>query len=94
MTQTMEKTTLRPLGARVVAVRLEAEETLKGGIILPDSAKKKQETVRIVAVAKDEENLKVGDHVLIDKYAGQEVEVDGTEYVIVKTEDVIAAIEE
>ena len=47
---TVVKTTLKPIGNRVVAKRLDAEETLKGGIILPDSAKKKQETAKVIAV--------------------------------------------
>ena len=50
MTQTVKKLSIKPLGNRVVAQRLEQEETLKGGIILPDSAKKKQETAKVVAV--------------------------------------------
>ena len=50
MTQTQKKLSIKPLGNRVVAQRLEQEETLKGGIILPDSAKKKQETAKVVAV--------------------------------------------
>ena len=48
--QTAKKITLKPLGNRVLAQRLEKEETLKGGIILPDSAKKKQETAKVVAI--------------------------------------------
>jgi len=98
--QTEKRLALRPLENRVVAQRLE-EETLKGGIILPDSAKKKQESARIVAVGPgkttDEGKLipmpvAVGDVVLMDKYAGQEVTLDGEDYVIVKAEDIIAIV--
>ena len=102
MTQQAEKkTTLRPLGNRVVAQRLEQEETLKGGIILPDSAKKKQETAKVIAVGpgqtmKDGKILPVpvsiGDTILMDKYAAQEVTIDDQEYVIVKADDIIAIV--
>lgn len=97
------KTTLKPLGNRVLAERLEAEETLKGGIILPDTAKKKQETARVVALGEGKRledgtilpvPVKVGDLILMDKYSGQEVTVDDEEYLIVKADDIIAIIEE
>lgn len=103
MTKTEQKTKLKPLGNRVLAQRLEAEETLKGGIILPDTAKKKQETARVVAVGEGSKNkdgqltpppVKVGDTILMDKYAGQEVTLDESEYVIVRADDIIAVIEE
>lgn len=104
MTQaSTKKITLKPLGSRVLVQRLEPEETMKGGIILPDSAKKKQESARVIAVGtgkklEDGKELpmpvKVGDVVLMDKYSGQEVTVDDEEYIIVKSEDIIAIIEE
>jgi chaperonin GroES len=97
------KITLKPLGNRVLAQRLEAEETLKGGIILPDSAKKKQETAKVVAVGPGKKlddgkvlpvPVKVGDVILMDKYSGQEVTLDDEEYLIIKADDIIAIIEE
>ncbi len=101
--QTVKKITLKPLGNRVLAQRLEAQETMKGGIILPDSAKKKQETARIVAVGAGKRlddgkvlptPVKVGDVILMDKYAGQEVTLNDEEYMILKADDIIAIIEE
>lgn len=101
--QAVKKMTLKPLGNRVLAQRLEAEETMKGGIILPDSAKKKQETAKVVAVGDGKKlddgtvlavPVKVGDLILMDKYSGQEVTLDDEEYVIVKADDIIAIIEE
>lgn len=101
--QTAKKITLKPLGNRVLAQRQEAEETVKGGIILPDSAKKKQETARVVAVGPGKKlddgklipsSVKVGDIILMDKYSGQEVTIDEQEYIIVKSDDIIAIIEE
>lgn len=102
MAQTTTKTHLKPLGNRVLLRRLEAEETLKGGIILPDSAKKKQEQAEVIAIGpgkKDKDGklvpmpVKVGDVVLMDKYSGQEVTIDDEEFVIVKTDDLIAIVQ-
>jgi chaperonin GroES len=102
MTQeTQKKLSLRPLGNRVVAKRLEQEETLKGGIILPDSAKKKQESAKVVAVGPGETTkegklipvpVSVGDTILMDKYGAQEVTIDDEDYVIVKADDIIAIL--
>lgn len=101
--QTVKKTTLKPLGNRVLVQRLEAQDTMKGGIILPDSAKKKQETAKIVAIGSgkrlDDGKLlpipvKVGDVILMDKYSGQEVTIDDEEFMILKADDIIATIEE
>ncbi len=93
---------LKPVGYRIVAKRIEEESTLKGGIILPDSAKKKQETVEVVAVGSSKrlENgtelpipVEVGQTILVDKYAGQEVTIDDEEYVVVRADDIVAIIE-
>jgi chaperonin GroES len=101
--QAVKKITLKPLGNRVLVQRLEAQETMKGGIILPDSAKKKQETAKVVAVGSgkllDDGKIlpvavNVGDVILMDKYSGQEVTVDDEEYMILKADDIIAIIEE
>jgi len=101
--QTEKKIKLQPIGHRVIAERLEPQETLKGGIILPDSAKKKQETLKVVAVGKGKISkegqlipcpVKEGDIILMDKYAGQEVTLDNEEYVILNGDDIIAIIEE
>lgn len=104
MTQQAEKKiTLKPLGNRVLAQRLEQEETLKGGIILPDTAKKKQESAKVVAVGEGKRlddgkilpvPVKAGDTILMDKYSAQEVTIQDVEYVILKADDIIAIIEE
>ncbi len=102
-TQTEKKVILQPLGNRVLAKRLEPEEVLKGGIILPDTAKKKQEKAKVLAVGPgkiSEEgkalpiSVKVGDIILVDKYSGQEVVVKEEELLIVRADDIIAIIEE
>ncbi len=95
-------TSLRPLGNRVLLRRLAAEETLKGGIILPDAAKKKQEQAEVVAIGtgKKDKNgqlvpmhVKTGDIVLIEKYSGQEITLNDEEFVITRADDLIAIIE-
>ena len=99
--QAAKKTTLKPLGNRVLVQRLEAQETMKGGIILPDSAKKKQETAKVVAIGSGKRlddgkvvpiPVNVGDVILMDKYSGQEVTIDDEEYMILKADDIIATI--
>lgn len=96
------KTTLKPLGSRVLAKRLDQEEKLKGGIILPDSAKKKQETAVVIAVGPGAVNkegqlqpmpVQVGDKILMDKYSGQEVSLNDEDFVIVKAEDIVAIVQ-
>jgi len=100
--QTQKKVSLRPLGDRLLVQRIEQEETLKGGIILPDSAKKKQEMAVVVAIGSGKTTddgktlpmpVKVGDKVLMDKYSGQEVTVDDEEYVVLRAGDIIATVE-
>lgn len=92
----------KPLGNRVLLKRLESQETLKGGIILPDTAKKKQEQAKVVAIGtgkKDKNDnlipipVKVGDVVLMEKYSGQEITLNDEEYVILRADEIIAIIE-
>lgn len=93
---------LRPLGNRVLVKRLEVEEKLKGGIVLPDTAKKKQEQAEVVAIGtgkKDKSGntiaipVKVGDVILMEKYSGQEVTLNDQDYVILRADDIIAIVE-
>lgn len=92
---------IKPLADRVVIKMLEAEETTKGGIILTSSAQEKPQVAEIVAVGpggvvdgeKVVMEVKVGDKVLISKYAGTEVKVDGVEYTILRQNDVLAIVE-
>ncbi len=102
MTQTQTKVKIRPLGNRVLLRRLEQEQKLKGGIIMPDTAKKKQESAEVIAVGpgkKDKEGklmpmpVQVGDVVLMDKYSGQEVTIEDEEFVIVRSDDLIAVVQ-
>ena len=92
---------IRPLADRVVIKNIEAEETTKSGIILTGSAKEKPQVCEVLAGGpggvvdgKDVEmTVKVGDKVLIAKYAGTEVKVDGEECVIVRQGDILAVVE-
>jgi len=99
--ETTMTTTIKPLGNRILVKRCACEEKLKGGLVLPDSVKKKQETAEVIAVgpglsAKDGTihaiPLKAGEIILLDKYSGQEVTLNDQEYVIVKFDDVIAVV--
>jgi chaperonin GroES len=90
---------IRPLADRVVLKRVKEAETTKGGIIIPDSAKEKPVEAEVVAVGsgkplKDGKvrplEVKVGDKVIIGKWSGSEVKLDGVEHVIVREEDILA----
>ena len=92
---------LIPLGDRVVLRQLVAEETTKSGIVLPGQTKEKPQQAEVIAVGpggvvdgKDVVmSLKVGDTVIFSKYAGTEVEIEDTEYIVVKQSDVLAIVE-
>ncbi len=93
--------TIKPLADRVVIKMTEAEETTKSGIILAAASKEKPSIAEVVAVGpggvvdgeKVEMYLKVGDKVLLSKYAGTEVKVDDVEYTILRQSDVLAIVE-
>jgi len=90
-----------PLHDRVLVKRLEPEETTKGGIIIPDTAKEKPQEAEVIAVGKgrvDEDgkviplDVKKGDKILIGKFSGTEVTIEDEEYVILKEEEILAKI--
>ena len=92
---------IKPLADRVVIKMIEAEETTKSGIILAGSAKEKPQIAEVVAVGPGgvvdgkeiKMELKVGDRVLMSKYAGTEVKLDDQEYTILRQDDILAKIE-
>ncbi len=92
---------IKPLADRVVIKMLEAEETTKSGIILAGSAKEKPQVAEVVAVGPGgvvdgkEINMElvVGDKVLMSKYAGTEVKLDGVEYTILRQSDILAKVD-
>ena len=90
-----------PLHDRVLLKRLEEKETVKGGIIIPDTAKEKPQEAEVIAVGKGRVgedgkviplDVKKGDKVLIGKFSGTEVTIDDTEHVIVREEEILAKI--
>ena len=88
---------IKPLQDRVVVKMTEAEETTQSGIILTGSAKEKPEVAVVVEVGPGKSDVTMsvnkGDKVLISKYSGTNVKLDGEEYIIVKMEDILAVVE-
>ena len=93
---------VRPLHDRIVVKRIEEDEQKIGGIIIPDTAKKKPQQGKVIAVgngkSKDDGkrvplDVKAGDTILFGKYSGQEIKIDGDEYLIMREDEVLAVIE-
>lgn len=89
---------LRPLHDRALVRRIEEEETVRGGIIIPDTAKEKPQQGEVIAVGngkmlEDGEraplDVKVGDRILFGKYSGSEIKIEGEEYLIVREEEIL-----
>jgi chaperonin GroES len=95
-------TTIRPLHDRILAKRLQEEEKTAGGLFIPDTAKEKPLEAEVVAVGngklQDDGKLrpldvKKGDKILIGKYTGSEVKVNGEDHIILREDDILAVIE-
>ena len=93
---------VRPLQDRIVVKRIEEKETIKGGIIIPDSAKEKPQEAEVIAVGngkKTEEgkiiplDVKAGEHILLGKYSGTEIKIDNQEYLIIREDEVLGVLE-
>jgi len=93
---------VRPLHDRIIVERLEESEQRVGGIIIPDTAKEKPQQGKVLAVGKGRIekdgkvtplDVKAGDTILFGKYAGQEIKIDGNEYLIIREEEVLGVIE-
>ena len=93
---------IRPLQDRILVKRIDEEETSKGGIIIPDTAKEKPQEGKVVAAGNGKIlddgkvhplDVKKGDTVLFSKYGGTEVQVDGEEHLIIREDDVLGVIE-
>lgn len=85
-------TPIKPLADRVVAVRIEAAEKTASGLYLPDNAKEKPVVAEVQAIGPDVKNVKKGDKILYKEYSTTEIKIDGTEYLMVKEEDILATI--
>lgn len=93
---------VRPLHDRILIRRIEEQETVKGGIIIPDTAKEKPQEGEVIAVGngrKTEDgkviplDVKAGDRILFGKYSGTEIKIEGEEYLILREEEVLGVIE-
>ena len=93
---------IRPLHDRIIVERLEEETTTAAGIIIPDSAKEKPQQGKVVAVGKGKVtedgkvlplDVKVGNKVLFGKYAGNDIKLDGKEYLMMREDDVLGVVE-
>ena len=93
---------IRPLHDRILVERLEEQEVMKGGIIIPDTAKEKPQEAKVIAVGNGKVtddgkklplDVKVGDRILFGKYSGSDVKIDDKEYLILREEDVLAILD-
>ena len=93
---------IRPLHDRLIVKRMEEEEKTKGGIIIPDNAKEKPQEGEVIAVGNGKVlddgqraplEIKKGDRILFGKYSGTEIKIDGTEYLMMREEDVLGVLE-
>lgn len=97
----MAEPKVRPLGDRVLVQHIEEAEVKKGGIIIPDTAKEKPQEAKVVALGtgkRDEDGktipftVKKGDKVLVSKYGGTEIKIDGDNYLILREDDILGII--
>jgi chaperonin GroES len=94
-------TTLRPLHDRVLITRIEEQETVKGGIIIPDTAKEKSQEGAVVAVGTGKRledgsvspmDVKAGDRILFGKYSGTEIKLDGQDFLILREDEIVGIL--
>jgi chaperonin GroES len=93
---------IRPLYDRIVVKRIEEQETSRNGIVIPDSAKEKPQEGEVIAVGNGKRledgklvalDVKAGDRVLFGKYSGSDTKIDGTEYIIMREDDVLGILD-
>ena len=93
---------IRPLQDRVLIKRVDEQEQVRGGIIIPDTAKEKPQEAEVVAVGPGKINddgtrlpmdVKVGDKILVGKYSGSDIKIDGDDFVIVREDEILAVVE-
>ncbi|MGH9785770.1 MAG: co-chaperone GroES [Terriglobia bacterium] len=94
---------VRPLHDRVVVKRLEEKEVVRGGILIPDTAKEKPQECEVVSVGEGKKlddgkrlamDVKVGDRILFGKYSGSDIKIDGQEFLIMREEDILGILAE
>jgi chaperonin GroES len=93
---------IRALYDRIVVKRIEEQETLRSGIIIPDSAKEKPQEGEVVAIGQGKRledgtmvslDVKIGDRILFGKYSGNEIKLDGDEYMIMREDDILGVLD-
>ena len=93
---------VKPLGDRVLLKRIELQEQIRGGIIIPDTAKEKPQEAEVVAVGEGKFDdsgkrvpmtVKAGDRVLIGKYSGQDIKIDDVEHIVVREDEILGIVE-
>ncbi len=93
---------LRPLHDRVLVRRLEEQESMRGGLYIPDSAKEKPQEAEVIAVGsgklletgeRSALDVKAGDRILLGKYSGSEVRIDGSDYLIVREDEILGVLD-
>ena len=93
---------IRPLYDRIVVKRIEEQETTRHGIVIPDSAKEKPQEGEVMAIGKGKRldhgkivalDIKAGDRILFGKYTGNEIQLDGSEYIIMREDDVLGVLD-
>src|SRR5437667_11390963 len=93
---------IRPLYDRIVVKRIEEQETTRSGIIIPDSAKEKPQEGEVIAIGHGKRledgklvalDVKVGDRILFGKYSGNEITLEGTEYIIMREDDILGVFQ-
>jgi chaperonin GroES len=93
---------LRPLHDRILVRRLEEQESMRGGIIIPDSAKEKPQQAEVVSVGSGKlledgqraaPDVKAGDKILFGKYSGSDIKIDGQEYLILREDEILGVLE-
>jgi chaperonin GroES len=97
----VEAVNIRPLHDRVLVKRIETEEQVRGGIIIPDTAKEKPQEAEVIAVGpgkisdegkRSPMDVKEGDRILVGKYSGSEIKIDGNDFVILREDEILAVI--
>ncbi len=92
---------IRPLYDRILVKRIEEQETTRNGIVIPDSAKEKPQEGEVIALGRGKRldngelvalDVQVGDRILFGKYSGSETKLDGTEYIIMREDDVLGVL--
>ena len=93
---------IRPLYDRIVVKRIEEQETIRSGMIIPDSAKEKPQEAEVIAVGQGKRledgtlvpvDVKVGDHILFGKYSSSDITVDGEEYLIMREDEILGVVD-